>query len=184
MRAWANPKVPLPMEGQQPPMPEEWVVAQSAMRYAGMMKDKPTWPVLIGALKKRPEKIDATMDSLMAGGIAILGMSLRAVGVGASHGLAEWGDNKGFKPLLPGFRHIPEPDCYRHVFGPGLSDEEVERARRVLTAEFVRAGPDESRIIGARTIVPFNGGGDWTCVRPNHWVFAGTGMQAGESIPD
>lgn len=65
----------------------------------------------------------------------------------------------------------------------GLTDEEVERARRVFTADFRRVGPDESRIIGARTVVPFNGGGDWTCVKPDHWIFHGTGMKKGESIP-
>jgi HEAT repeat protein len=106
LRAWANPKKPLPLEGQQPPMPEEWVVAQSAMRYAGMMKDQPTWPVLVNALKRRPEKADATMESLMSGGMAILGMSLRAIGVGASHGFAEWGDHRAFKPLMD---YIEEP---------------------------------------------------------------------------
>ncbi|QOV92354.1 hypothetical protein IPV69_06630 [Humisphaera borealis] len=45
--------------------------------------------------------------------------------------------------------------------------------------------PNESSIIGARTVTPFNGSGDWT-VAPgmaNHWLFAGTGMKAGESIP-
>jgi hypothetical protein len=100
LRAWANPKKPLPLEGQQPPMPEEWVVAQSAMRYAGMIKDPPTWPVLVAALKKRPEKVDATMESLMTGGMAILGMSLRAIGVGAANGFSEWGDHRAFKPLM------------------------------------------------------------------------------------
>ena len=100
LRAWANPRKPLPLEGQQPPMPEEWVVAQSALRYAGMIKDAPTWPVLVAALKKRPEKVDATMDSLLSGGMALLGMSLRAIGVGASHGFAEWGDHRAFKPLM------------------------------------------------------------------------------------
>src|SRR5690606_21078515 len=95
-----NPKKPLPLEGQQPPMPEEWVVAQSALRYVGQMKDKPSWPVLVSALGKRPDKVDATMQSLMSGGLAILGMSLRAIGVGAAHGLSEWGDNRAFQPLL------------------------------------------------------------------------------------
>lgn len=100
LRAWANPRVPLPLEGQQPPMPEEWVVAQSAMRYVGQLRDKPSWPVLIGALEKRADKVDATMESLMSGGLAILGMSLRAIGVGASHGLSEWRDHRAFQPLL------------------------------------------------------------------------------------
>ncbi len=33
MRKWANPSVGLPKEGQQPPLPREWEIAQSAMRY-------------------------------------------------------------------------------------------------------------------------------------------------------
>jgi hypothetical protein len=129
------------MEGQQPPMPEEWVVAQSAMRYAGMMKDKPTWPVLIAALKKRPEKIDATMDSLMAGGIAILGMSLRAVGVGSAHGLAEWGDNKGFKPLL---EYIEEP-------------KENEQSRMEACAALAWVAKDEDFVTIAEKIKQYGG---------------------------
>ena len=100
LRDWANPKEPLPKEGQQPPMPEEWVIAQSAMRYVGWMKDKQSWDVLEKALKRRPSDVDATMDGLMQGGVAILGMTLRALGVGAADGFSEWGDEKAFKPLL------------------------------------------------------------------------------------
>ena len=65
----------------------------------------------------------------------------------------------------------------------GLTDAEVDQERKVFTADYHRAGPDESLIMGARSIVPFNGGGDWTCTKPEHWVFAGTGMKAGDSIP-
>ncbi len=100
LRKWANPDAPLPKEGQQPPMPEEWVIAQSALRYAGWMKDEKTWPVFEKMLRRRPEELNVTMDGLMAGGLAILGMSLRAIGVGAAHGMSEWGDPKAFKPLL------------------------------------------------------------------------------------
>ena len=105
-RKWANPDAGLPLEGQQPPMPEEWVVAQSAMRYVGWMKDDTSWKVLEKGLSRRDKKLDITMDGLYAGGLAILGMSLRALGVGSSHGFAEWGDNKAFKPLL---KFIEEP---------------------------------------------------------------------------
>jgi HEAT repeat protein len=100
MRKWANPGKPLPLEGQQPPMPEEWVVAQSALRYVGWMKDPPSYPVLEKSLKKRDPKVEVTMEGLMHGGLAILGMTLRALGVGASQGLSEWGDHKAFKPLM------------------------------------------------------------------------------------
>lgn len=44
-------------------------------------------------------------------------------------------------------------------------------------------GPDERNIMGVRSVVPFNGGGDWTCRNEDHWLFAGTGMKDGDSIP-
>ena len=65
----------------------------------------------------------------------------------------------------------------------GLSDAEVEASRKLFANEHLSAGPDESLIMGARTVVPFNGGGDWTCIAPDHWIFEGTGMKAGDSIP-
>lgn len=52
-----------------------------------------------------------------------------------------------------------------------------------LFAGLQATGPDERRIMGVRSVVPFNGGGDWTCVNPNHWLFEHTGMQKGDSIP-
>ncbi len=100
LRRWSNPNDPLPKEGQQPPMPEEWVVAQSALRYVGWLKDQPSWDVLIKSLTRRPKDEDVTMAGLLQGGVAILGMSLRAIGVGAADGLSEWRDPKAFKPLL------------------------------------------------------------------------------------
>jgi HEAT repeat protein len=106
LRKWANPDSPLPKEGQQPPMPEEWVIAQSALRYAGWMKDERTWPVFEKMLTRKPPELTVTMDGLMAGGLAILGMSLRAVGVGAAHGMSEWGDPKAFQPLI---KYIEDP---------------------------------------------------------------------------
>ncbi len=106
LRNWADPDTPLPKEGQQPPMPEEWVISQSALRYVGWLKDEESWPVLERMLTLRPNEIDVTMESLLQGGLAILGMTLRAVGVGASHGFSEWGDPKAFEPLL---KYIEEP---------------------------------------------------------------------------
>jgi HEAT repeat protein len=106
LRKWANPDAPLPKEGQQPPMPEEWVIAQSAMRYVGWLKDQRSYGVLEKALTARPKELDVTMDGLMVGGVAILGMTLRAIGVGAADGMSEWRDHKSFKPL---FDYINEP---------------------------------------------------------------------------
>jgi HEAT repeat protein len=100
LRKWSNPDVPLPKEGQQPPMPEEFVIAQSALRYIGMLKDQSSYKVLLESLKKRPEKLRIDNEGMYQGGLAILGMALNALGKGASDGLSEWGDNKAFEPLL------------------------------------------------------------------------------------
>ena len=113
LRDWANPDAELPREGQQPPMPEEWVIAQSALRYVGWMKDQKSWKVLEDALKARPEHIDVTMDSLLQGGLAILGMTLRALGVGASQGFSEWGDPKAFKLLMDYVEEVKENEQSR-----------------------------------------------------------------------
>ncbi|HEU0142955.1 MAG TPA: N,N-dimethylformamidase beta subunit family domain-containing protein [Bryobacteraceae bacterium] len=47
---------------------------------------------------------------------------------------------------------------------------------------FPMTGPDEALLMGARTPYPFNGGGDWICTRPDHWVFTGTGMKSGDLV--
>jgi len=57
----------------------------------------------------------------------------------------------------------------------------VERERD--HGPFPFRGPDEGYLMGARNVEPVNGGGDWICTRPDHWLFAGTGMQAGDRIP-
>ncbi len=43
--------------------------------------------------------------------------------------------------------------------------------------------PSEANLIGAQTVSPFNGSGDWICEMPGHWVFEGTGMKKGDRIP-
>ena len=74
-------------------------------------------------------------------------------------------------------RRLTRQTCYGE-----FREEEKEAYAKVL-GPFENPGPDERDIIGARTIVPFNGGGDWTCALPNHWLFKGTGMKKGDSIP-
>jgi len=100
MRKWANPPEPLPKEGQQPPLPESWATAQSGLRYIGWMKDEQSWSVLENQLRRKPEKVDVTMEAMQQGGLAMLGMTLRALGVGAAHGFAQWGDSKAYPSLV------------------------------------------------------------------------------------
>src|SRR4030095_8744251 len=64
------------------------------------LKDQRSWSVLEKALTARPKELDVTMDGLMQGGVAILGMSLRALGVGAAGEMWEWRDHKSFKQLI------------------------------------------------------------------------------------
>lgn len=69
----------------------------------------------------------------------------------------------------------------RGCFGP-MRDDEIQ-SYASLFAGLTDKAPDERTIMGVRSVVPFNGGGDWTCTNPKHWVFDGTGMKMGESIP-
>lgn len=48
---------------------------------------------------------------------------------------------------------------------------------------FPHRGPDEGYLMGARNVDPVNGGGDWVCELPNHWIFKNTGMKKGDAIP-
>ncbi len=101
LRDWAFPKKELPKEGQQPPFPSEFETAQSALRYIGWMKDEPSYPKLIEQLKrKKDKKLDITQNGLSGAGVAMMGMALRAVALGASNGLAQWGDARAIKPLI------------------------------------------------------------------------------------
>lgn len=59
----------------------------------------------------------------------------------------------------------------------GLTEEEKPKM-----GPFPMEGPNENLLIGARTITPFNGGGDWIVTRPDHWIFTGTGMKKGDAI--
>ncbi len=48
---------------------------------------------------------------------------------------------------------------------------------------FPHTSPQESLLMGARNVPPCTGGADWNCSMPDHWLFAGTGMKEGDSIP-
>ena len=43
--------------------------------------------------------------------------------------------------------------------------------------------PYANELMGAHSTGPVTGGSDWTCALPEHWLFAGTGMKRGDSIP-
>jgi hypothetical protein len=58
----------------------------------------------------------------------------------------------------------------------------VSEAEREYMGPFPEEGPNESTIIGARTVSPFNGSGDWIVTNDRHWLFQGTGMKNGARI--
>jgi HEAT repeat protein len=100
LASWSDPKEKLPTEGAQPPFPETWATAQSALRYLGQSRDPRGWSILEKQLHRRNHKLDVSWDSLNQGGLTILGMTLRAIGVGASDGLAMWGDSRAYGDLV------------------------------------------------------------------------------------
>ena len=101
MRDWAFPKDPLPKEGASDRFPPAFETAQSALRYIGMMKDEQSFPKLLAQFKrKKDRKMDTTQEGMNGGGIAMLGMALRAVTYGAAQGLGQWGDGRGTKDMM------------------------------------------------------------------------------------
>ncbi len=44
-------------------------------------------------------------------------------------------------------------------------------------------GPSAKLLMGAETLAPANGCGDWICTNAGHWIFNGTGMKNGDRIP-
>ena len=67
--------------------------------------------------------------------------------------------------------------------GPYGANRPITEARAKDHGPFPERGPDEGYLMGARNVEPVNGGGDWICTMPDHWIFEGTGMKQGESIP-
>ena len=93
--------------GRAAAVPREWATAQSALRYLGWTKDPERWRASSRSSSSGSnKKLDVTMDSLMQGGLAILGMTLRALGVGAADGFAQWGDSKAYPDLV---KYIEDP---------------------------------------------------------------------------
>ncbi len=64
------------------------------------------------------------------------------------------------------------------AFGPRLPDSDWAGGDK-----FPFQTPSEAELIGARNVPPVTGGAAWTCTLPDHWIFEGTGMKAGDGIP-
>jgi hypothetical protein len=64
------------------------------------------------------------------------------------------------------------------VFGPPGGTREFTE---ISTLEHVP--PYGNQLMGAHSTGPVTGGADWICSLPEHWIYAGTGMQKGDAIP-
>lgn len=83
-------------------------------------------------------------------------------------------------PFRPSHDGRPNRIIFRG--GPYGGDYKLAVAREKEHGPFPHRGPDEGYLIGARNVDPVNGGGDWICTNPDHWLYEGTGMQRGDRI--
>jgi hypothetical protein len=84
-------------------------------------------------------------------------------------------------PLRAGFDGRPNRIMFRG--GPYGAENDYAVGRERDNGPFPHRGPDEGLLMGVRNIEPVNGGGDWVITQPEHWIFEGTGVNAGDSIP-
>lgn len=84
-------------------------------------------------------------------------------------------------PLKPSSDGRPARVMFRG--GPYGGDYKYAVDREKEHGPFPERGPDEGYLMGARNVDPVNGGGDWIVAKPEHWIFAGTGVKKGDRIP-
>ena len=80
-------------------------------------------------------------------------------------------------PMQPASSGQPDRVFNRAGRFGGLTD-----AEKPTMGPFPMKGPNENTLIGARTITPYNGSGDWIVSKPGSWIFEDTGMKKGDSI--
>lgn len=80
-------------------------------------------------------------------------------------------------------KNVPARLIYRQGFFGGFSPGQLDSMPYMKDEHWEKHGPDESQLIGGRTMIPFNGSGNWTVTNAGHWLFDGTGMKNGDFIP-
>jgi hypothetical protein len=84
-------------------------------------------------------------------------------------------------PFRENYRGVPNRIIFRG--GPYGGEHEHAVEREKSHGPFPHRGPDEGYLMGARNVRPVNGGGDWIVVKPEHWIFEGTGVKKGDKVP-
>lgn len=86
----------------------------------------------------------------------------------------------GVVPLMPSAQGQPHRVMRRE--GVFVGEENYERFLKSRGATHnYPAGPDGALLMGGRMVGI--GGGPWTCVNPNHWLYEGTDMKEGDTVP-
>ncbi len=86
--------------------------------------------------------------------------------------------------------------CGRILFSPDAGGTPLRAFERIGvygppggTRDFVamkslaHERPYANELVGAHSTGPVTGGADWACAKPDHWLFANTGMTRGDAIP-
>jgi len=84
-------------------------------------------------------------------------------------------------PFSANSKGVPNRAIFRA--GPYGGSRPHAEVREKANGPFPERGPDEGMLMGVRNIRPVNGGGDWIITKPEHWMFEGTGIKKGDSIP-
>ena len=83
-------------------------------------------------------------------------------------------------PFSQNSRGVPNRTIFRG--GPYGGEYKYAGETDKKNGPFPERGPDEGYLMGVRNIRPITGGGDWTIVKPDHWIFEGTGIKKGDRI--
>ena len=97
-------------------------------------------------------------------------------------------------PMLPSSDGTPNRNIRREGWFLPMPENISEAAKQRLLKRVLNdksfepnMGPDGALLMGGRLDRESSGrgigAGDWTCAMPDHWLFAGTGMKKGDSVP-
>ena len=97
-------------------------------------------------------------------------------------------------PMLPSSDGTPNRNIRREGWFLPMPENISEAAKQRLLKRVLNdksfepnMGPDGALLMGGRLDREGSGrgigAGDWTCAMPDHWLFAGTGMKKGDSVP-
>lgn len=114
--------------------------------------------------------------------LKMFGNVRRAIEQGLSVGFLSGNTSCFVAPLVPSSDGRPDRVFHRAGRYGGLM--EIEKPKMgPFDLDGDASVPNERMLIGARTVSPFNGSGDWTIRKADHWLFEGTNLKDGEAIP-